>query len=147
MLQDSNIISDYKIEDGHTIHMVARPENFRELQTAASTPPQPARLPSLREALQTPINDPLLPAREGNAPETSLEAIRQGLLTMTTLLSTTSLAPLPDRYETRFPRRSSKRFYVGQWVDVKDTVNQWLEATIMDINTREQKIFVHYNGW
>jgi len=27
-----------------------------------------------------------------------------------------------------------KKFYVGQWLDVKDTVNQWLEATVMDMN-------------
>lgn len=36
---------------------------------------------------------------------------------------------------------------MGQWLDVKDTVNQWLEATVMDINETERKIFVHYNGW
>jgi hypothetical protein len=26
---------------------------------------------------------------------------------------------------------SSRRFYTGQWIDCRDTVNQWLEATIM----------------
>ena len=25
------------------------------------------------------------------------------------------------------------KFYVGQWLDVKDTVNQWLEATVMEV--------------
>lgn len=37
------------------------------------------------------------------------------------------------------------RFFLGQWLDVKDTVNQWLEATVMDI--RNDSLFVHYNGW
>lgn len=27
----------------------------------------------------------------------------------------------------------SRKFFVGQWLDVKDTVNNWLEATVMDI--------------
>lgn len=28
-----------------------------------------------------------------------------------------------------------RRFYVGQWLDVKDTVNNWLEATVMDMTS------------
>ena len=36
---------------------------------------------------------------------------------------------------------------VGQWIDVKDTVAQWLEATIMNIDVDRNEIFVHYNGW
>ena len=30
-------------------------------------------------------------------------------------------------------QRVTRKFFVGQWLDVKDTVNNWLEATIMDI--------------
>jgi hypothetical protein len=41
----------------------------------------------------------------------------------------------------------TRKFFKGQWIDVKDTVAQWLEATVMDINIEESKIFVHYNGW
>jgi hypothetical protein len=41
----------------------------------------------------------------------------------------------------------SRSFFVGQWLDVKDTVNQWLEATVMDINPQEGSLKVHYNGW
>ncbi|EGR28209.1 hypothetical protein IMG5_181380 [Ichthyophthirius multifiliis] len=39
------------------------------------------------------------------------------------------------------------KYKVGQWIDVKDTVNQWLEAQIIKISGQEQKLFVHYNGW
>jgi len=39
----------------------------------------------------------------------------------------------------------SRTFFVGQWLDVKDTVNQWLEATVMDV--RANSLFIHYNGW
>ena len=41
----------------------------------------------------------------------------------------------------------TRRFYVGQWIDVKDTVSQWLEATIILVDQERQRIFVHYNGW
>jgi hypothetical protein len=41
----------------------------------------------------------------------------------------------------------SKRFFVGQWIDVKDTVNQWLEATVMAVNEEQGTVFLHYNGW
>ena len=33
----------------------------------------------------------------------------------------------------------------GQWIDVKDTIEQWLEAQVIDV--KENKVFVHYNGW
>jgi uncharacterized ubiquitin-like protein YukD len=41
----------------------------------------------------------------------------------------------------------TRQFFVGQWVDVKDTVNQWLEATIMEVDQDQRRVFVHYNGW
>lgn len=30
-------------------------------------------------------------------------------------------------------RPMTRKFFVGQWLDVKDTVNNWLEATVMDM--------------
>ena len=39
------------------------------------------------------------------------------------------------------------RYYVGQWIDVKDTVSQWLEATIILVDLERRSVFVHYNGW
>lgn len=41
--------------------------------------------------------------------------------------------------------RTRRYFSVGQWVDVLDTVDQWLEATILRI--RGEYVYVHYNGW
>ena len=39
------------------------------------------------------------------------------------------------------------RYYVGQWIDVKDTVSQWLEATVILVDLDRRSVFVHYNGW
>jgi len=80
----------------------------------------------------------------------SLEHTRQGILTLNTILSSFSqneqghlVAPVSNRI---IPSQR-KRYYVGQWIDVKDTVSQWLEATVMALNEENGTIFVHYNGW
>ena len=38
----------------------------------------------------------------------------------------------------------TKQFFLGQWLDVKDTVNQWLEATVMAVNVRSYPNIVHH---
>ena len=40
---------------------------------------------------------------------------------------------------------SKSTYEVGEWVDVKDTINQWLEAQV--IKVQNDKAYVHYNGW
>ena len=54
----------------------------------------------------------------------TMEPVRQGLLTLHTMLDTT---------QTDQPWEANRQWYRGQWVDCRDTVNQWLEATILDI--------------
>lgn len=46
-------------------------------------------------------------------------------------------------HETAYCR--SPTFFAGQWLDVEDTVHQWLEATVMRVRSR--RMLVHYNGW
>jgi len=56
--------------------------------------------------------------------------------------------PVPPVTTTNSSNAPLERmFHIGQWLDVKDTVQQWLEATVMDMNQSIKKIFVHYNGW
>ena len=40
---------------------------------------------------------------------------------------------------------SKSSYEIGEWVDVKDTINQWLEAQV--IKVQGTKAYVHYNGW
>jgi hypothetical protein len=40
---------------------------------------------------------------------------------------------------------SKRKLCIGQWVDVKDTIDQWLEAQVIDV--KENKVYIHYNGW
>jgi hypothetical protein len=39
----------------------------------------------------------------------------------------------------------NREFRVGQWIDAKDTIDQWLEAQVLRL--RENAVFIHYNGW
>ena len=41
------------------------------------------------------------------------------------------------------------KFEIGQWIDVKDTIDQWLEGQIVNMRTHNgiHQVLVHYNGW
>lgn len=56
-----------------------------------------------------------------------LESIRQNLLSIDQILN------------------NSRNFQKFQWVDVKDTVDQWLEAQVIDVSSTQA--YIHYNGW
>eukprot|EP01041_Mallomonas_annulata_P006092 gene6092-12299_t len=327
VLSDHSSLTDYCIEDGHTIHLVSRPSNFRELQQRADEndsnvyPNQTAQHhPTLNNHTSgmrlmgnaatnpllaiTALADPLIHAAQAmdstnnqnssvniNSPSsissTSLEHVRQSLLTMHTLISSmetihishttppslpiiqreesysdlgmpfsirspgvkknsffnkksqirgggvgggmenkgqgyhststststssvsvSSLQPSSTSYSSSSPssfssnaflptgsnhtepsndngndndndndnnegvdkaseppltrrnvvnRIASKKFFVGQWLDVRDTVSQWLEATVLRVDDGDDddgmdapvspRIFIHYNGW
>lgn len=38
-----------------------------------------------------------------------------------------------------------RKLFKGQWIDVKDTIEQWLEAQVIDV--KDNRVYVHYNGW
>jgi hypothetical protein len=76
----------------------------------------------------------------------TLEPVRQGLMTLHTMLphahmfhnntnSATVEATTTTEGDTPVPSPldANRQWYRGQWIDVRDTVNQWLEATIVDI--------------
>jgi hypothetical protein len=208
VLQDDTVLRDYNIEDGHTVHLVVRPENFQPSPVSAAT--SSAQLPRTalpssgvqqtagQQARVNPSPGAQLALLSGEDANT-MEHIRQSLLTMHTLMSTTETAELRRAYgqiqeslnrgsadqpnndmqideddqdqgltpssganasnaapghpsgssstQSESSAGTRRRFFVGQWVDVKDTVAQWLEATVMEINESERLMFVHYNGW
>ena len=75
-----------------------------------------------------------LTAEDLQAPDPgTLEPVRQGLLTIHTLLPHAQQVS-----ELASPLDANRQWYRGQWLDVRDTVNQWLEATVVDILTPDQ---------
>lgn len=175
--------------------MVARPENYRELQqqaglsfasdtnrgteTQRNISDEGSALAALASQLlqqqhqqaSNPTAGTIRPTTDSSNEtqnEPSLEHIRQGFLTLRTLMSTMPTAhtgilnPVVEsdsklfssekgdetkqETKTASPRRVTD-FFVGQWLDVKDTVSQWLEATVMDVSETQRTVFIHYNGW
>ena len=53
----------------------------------------------------------------------SMEPVRQSLMTLHTLVDS----------QTHPLLQGHRQWYRGQWLDVRDTVNQWLEATVVDV--------------
>ena len=185
VMEDANSIQQYHFESGHTIHLVTRPENAapRNTNTGESSPSRDGlrRLSTLGTGtFPLGLLNPLLTLpgmNRGNNAEigfdSSLEHVRQGILTMNTLMSTVSpLALSTEEFETPLNQNfnsfatmeetedgskarrvgnivqdGDKHFYIGQWLDVKDTVNQWLAATVMDMDYSSRRLFVHFNGW
>ncbi|OWZ20890.1 Ubiquitin family protein [Phytophthora megakarya] len=187
LLKDGAALAAYDLQDGHTVHLVAK----LPTRTAATGTTQTAaveedaarerngpawNLANLRSALRrseasaTQRNQPLPMLREildemnespqdvadgmglGRSgpdrpePPVDLEPITQGILTMRTVLSTAALGQEDDGAEEQpTARRGPRQFFIGQWLDVKDTVNQWLESTVMDI--ADGKVLIHYHGW
>ena len=62
----------------------------------------------------------------------SLEPVRQGLMTLHTLL------PHLQANDVETPIQANRRWYRGQWLDCLDTVNAWLEATVVEIMSPEE---------
>jgi Ubiquitin family len=59
----------------------------------------------------------------------SMEPVRQGLMTLHTLLPHSEL----HRENGTSPLEANREWFRGQWLDCRDTVNQWLEATVVEI--------------
>jgi len=62
-----------------------------------------------------------------------IEPVRQSLMTLHTMVGSRP-QNLDDHEQERKVQTSAKRkWYKGQWLDCRDTVNQWLEATVVEI--------------
>ncbi len=73
----------------------------------------------------------------------SLEVLRQNIQTAETLFSLKSPLTIADK--KRPFGMCMMKLQIGQWVDVKDTIDQWLEAQVTRLSGN--RVFVHYNGW
>ena len=244
VLERSTSLSEYKLAHDTVLHLIARPENFRELQAqaeastsfASSAPSSSMGLFDRGTSmgnqnrgsegenvdLATPSTGSNTRQQVPDSQSEAVEVLWQGLVSLNTLLSVTSDRESNEAPQVRAaagdilggvespnhteeaadisvlelatngeesgnaveqecseetsqlreapstpqqPSTSSSRedamvtpegmenyasdvqFFVGQWLDVKDTVAQWLEATVMEVDTERRRLFVHYNGW
>jgi Ubiquitin family len=99
---------------------------------ASSTPPTPRAVAAAPASSTTPRRRHVLVPSDLVVPDPgSAEPLRQSLLTLHTMLPTAQRAMSSSSPSS--PLEVPRQWYVGQWIDVRDTVNQWLEATIVSI--------------
>ena len=69
----------------------------------------------------------------------SMESVRQGLMTLYTIMNSqpqqqsSSGRDEEGNTHTDHPLEVNREWFRGQWIDARDTVNQWLEATVAGI--------------
>jgi hypothetical protein len=203
VLEDHYTISHYSITDGNIVHLVARPENFRELRRESETQSEsgggnstPDNNIATSQATTTTTSTTTANTQNPTVNADMIEPIWQSLLSLHTLFSvsrdtlpsstTTATttndnarlksnendeqdskdekeSPATEESVASFASAVSHRefaespassvwndhieYYVGQWLDVKDTVAQWLEATVMEVDAEQRRLYIHYNGW
>ena len=117
-------LSEYYVEAGSVLLFVGNLERSVEDETVSDL---------IRTALQIFPNSYLTNRRSREQPRRVLdlpekmETLRQSLVTIDLIL------------------KESRNFSKFLWVDAKDTVDQWLEAQVVDSSASQ--VFIHYNGW
>jgi len=154
------------IGEGMVIHVVARPEGSSprtsESLPVPSTPPTQLPQSQALMDLNTTISrlfPPLQLAPSGASSSSSasssstpalspsFEPMWQNMLTVHTLLSTfNSDGGSGGTLEGQLPY-AGIQLYEGQWVDCLDTVENWLEATVLRVDHANRTVYITFNGW
>lgn len=62
-----------------------------------------------------------------------IEPVRQSLMTLHTMVGSKPQDVDEEEQQSKCPAHAKRKWYKGQWLDCRDTVNQWLEATVVEI--------------
>ncbi len=172
LLQNLEKLKTYKISDESVIHLVAKSmedsssnNNNNNGNTSSSTTNN-QNIASNLESSETRINiEDIFPSlielpilrsnrrqRRRRVPHFDIsecfESMHQNINTVQNLLNCKAKFDESSLSQTRTITAydlSKSKYEVGQWVDVKDTIDQWLEAQVIAI--RPNQAYVHYNGW
>mmetsp|Transcript_34417 Transcript_34417/g.60331 ORF Transcript_34417/g.60331 Transcript_34417/m.60331 type:complete len:446 (-) Transcript_34417:4366-5703(-) len=142
LLKDSQYLEQLGLRDGDIVNLIANPRREEDELDAVS---DLARwgVEGLPSSLISRRRRRYARRRELSTSE-QLEVIRQNLITLEDLLKIRTLSCADPQRAFDFDQR---QLHVGQWVDVKDTVDQWLEAQVIDLRSENCLAFIHYNGW
>jgi hypothetical protein len=152
LLKNSDNLASYRLGQGHVIQLIAN-SPLPEIPPREEEPRQDSFNDILRLAFDTPTA--LLTRRRRRMQRRReidinerYEALRQNIQTLDGLMTILN-SPSNDGEALQAFDSDRRQFYKGQWVDVKDTVDQWLEAQIVEIEhtARGTMVYIHYNGW
>mmetsp|Transcript_32996 Transcript_32996/g.58054 ORF Transcript_32996/g.58054 Transcript_32996/m.58054 type:complete len:430 (+) Transcript_32996:214-1503(+) len=149
-LQDSDTLSGLKLSDGHVIQAIEEHREEPEQEDFGDD--------AYTDMLQWPVEGSavsLLSRRRRRTVRRNtidhnerMETVRQNLMTIESLMET-RVTDLQDEEQSKSFNFTGRQLQVGQWVDVLDTVDQWLEAQVIDTMQcpNGPKAFIHYIGW
>ena len=85
-------------------------------------------------------------------PSDCIETLYQNILVINHLMKLRNNFTISNFFQNKtiIPfNLSKKKFDVGEWVDVKDTTDNWLEGQIINKRTVNNKVqfLIHYSGW
>ena len=85
-------------------------------------------------------------------PSDCIETLYQNILVINHLLKLRNNFTISNFFQNKtiIPfNLAKKKFEVGEWVDVKDTTDNWLEGQIINKRTMNNKVqfLIHYSGW
>ena len=85
-------------------------------------------------------------------PSDCIETLYQNILVINHLLKLRNNFTISNFFQNKtiIPfNLAKKKFEVGEWVDVKDTTDNWLEGQIINKRTTNNKVqfLIHYSGW
>lgn len=134
VLDNSETVAGAKVGTGHVLQLV-RTQNREDSSPMPLLSDLPFLVPRRRRYL--------FPHREID-PAERFEVLRQSIQTLDGLIQSTASATGTQPFE-----RLRRQYAVGQWVDVRDTTDRWLEAQVIDVRNTETglEVKVHYNGW
>jgi|AntRauTorckE5430_2_1112549.scaffolds.fasta_scaffold00207_7 hypothetical protein len=103
----------------------------------SSLPRTETRERSSRNRRRRPNSHRRLETDERHSEPCPLEPIRQGMLTLHTMIGDRDrdININIRQREPSSPLDVNRKWFKGQWLDARDTVNQWLEATVVQVLT------------
>jgi hypothetical protein len=86
-------------------------------------------------------------------PSDCIESLYQNILTINNLIqckNTFDYSHILNSKTIKPFNFKKRKFEIGEWIDVRDTIDNWLEAQIVNIRNNvngTKEVLVHYNGW
>ena len=148
-LKDEEVLTDCKVAADHVLQMITS-ESRPITPERSPEPSAPRSLFSLELRAEFPVARMRRRSEQRFqelSEEIRTEAVAQNLISIESLLKARNdpaERPL-DPFDL-----AKRRFKPGQWVDLLDTANQWLEGQIIQVHTHVEalpSVHVHYNGW
>ena len=149
-LKENEKLSFYKITDGCVLQLIAKSleENNNTNQTESHNRNNNGRLNEIYPIIQIPFRTNRR-RRRVSMPHFDITEYFEGFYQNLISLDNINKCKINDyNYNNNIIEAfdfSKSTYEVGEWVDVKDTINQWLEAQV--IKVQNEKAYVHYNGW